>query len=99
MATPWVRSRSSDTRSRPAPTMDSELVRVSTPSRSDSCGSRPVSRILKSSFCVPKVPAANTTWVAVNVRLFRRSRRPVRTVWISQRPSPPWPKLVTVVIG
>ena len=39
--------------SRPAPTIDSELVRVSTPSWSDSSGSLPVSRILNSSFWVP----------------------------------------------
>src|SRR6195952_2144827 len=49
IATPWVRSRSSRTRSRPAPTIDSELVRVSTPSWLLSLGSRPVSRILCSS--------------------------------------------------
>ncbi len=41
IATPCVRSRSGSTSSLPAPTMDSELVRVSMPSRSESRGSRP----------------------------------------------------------
>ena len=52
MATPCVRSRSEPTSRRPAPTIDSELVRVSTPSLSDSRGSCPPSRILNSSFWV-----------------------------------------------
>ncbi|SHY42692.1 Uncharacterised protein [Mycobacteroides abscessus subsp. abscessus] len=65
MATPWVRSRSSLYSNRPAPTMDSEFVRVSTPSRCDSLGSNPLSFILNSRFCVPQVPAANTTYLAV----------------------------------
>ena len=60
MATPWVRSRSGVTRYRPAPRNASEFVRDTTPSRTDSYASLPLSRILNSSRCVPHVPAANT---------------------------------------
>ena len=87
IATPWVRSRSSRTSRRPAPTIDSELVRVSTPSFSDSFGRLPQSRILNSSFWVPNVPAASTRWVAVKVRRLRRSSLPVWAVLTSHRPS------------
>ena len=79
--------------------MDSELVRVSTPSLSESLGSVPESRILNSSFWVPQVPAARMRWRAVKVRRLLRAHRPVRTVSISQVPSGRWLKPVTVVIG
>jgi hypothetical protein len=79
--------------------MDSEFVRVSMPSRSDSCGSLPASRILNSSFWVLNVPAASTRLLAVKVRFWRRTLRPVRTVVTSQTPSLRCSKLVTVVSG
>ena len=47
---------------RPAPTIDSELVRVSSPSRSDSSGSLPVAH-LEQQLWVSQVPAASTTCV------------------------------------
>ena len=49
IATPSVSFRPGSIRIFPAPTIDSELVRVSTPSLSDSLGSLPLSRILNSS--------------------------------------------------
>src|ERR1700739_1146320 len=80
LATPWVRPRVGARLYFMAARMDSELVRVSAPSRSDSLGSVPVSFILCSRFWVPQVPAASTTDGAVKVWRFLRSTAPVRTV-------------------
>ena len=52
IATPWVRSRSGLTFSDCAPTIDSELVRVNIPNRSE-IRRVPSSRILNNSFWVP----------------------------------------------
>ena len=66
MATPSVKSASR--RSDRAPRIDSEFVRVSAPSRSDTFGSTPRAFIACSSRWVPSAPAASTTWSAVKVR-------------------------------
>ncbi|SLJ59269.1 Uncharacterised protein [Mycobacteroides abscessus subsp. abscessus] len=65
IATPLVKSWPGCSVLVAAPTMDSELVRVSTPRRSESLGSTPLSRMANSSCWVPRVPAASTTWPAV----------------------------------
>src|ERR1700739_4580242 len=86
IATPWVRSRAGSALYFMAPRIDSELVRVSAPSRSDRLGSVPLSFILCSRFWVPQVPAASTTYGAVKVWRFLRSTAPVRTVSPSHTP-------------
>ena len=69
MATPFVRSCSpSGGVEARAPTSASELVRVSSPSRSLMPGSSPSAFIAWSSCCVPHVPAAPTTLRAVVMR-------------------------------
>ncbi len=61
IATPRVKSSGGRTARVTAPTSASELVRVTVPSRADSRGSVPESRIACSRVCVPYVPAAITT--------------------------------------
>ena len=69
MATPFVRSCSpSGGLSASAPTSASELVRVSCPRKSLIAGSSPSAFISWRRVCVPQVPAATTTLLAVVTR-------------------------------
>jgi len=58
----------------------SELVRTSSPSRSEMRGSEPDSFVRPSSRLVPSAPAATTTPRAVWVRRSRCSQAPVRSL-------------------
>src|SRR5690242_3348734 len=75
--------------------MDSEFVRDTAPRRAEMLGSIPSSRMRCSSFWVLKVPAATTTWSAVNV-VALRIRGPVRAV--STTYPPPWRGRIEVTV-
>ncbi len=101
MATPRVRSRAGSTRGELAPSSASEFVRVSSPSRGETSGSRPSALIRCSSVCVPCVPAASTTWSASQVVRRRRPGRPgpVDRERTAHPPPVAGTTSVTVVIG
>ncbi|MEU1183637.1 hypothetical protein ABZ464_39600 [Streptomyces sp. NPDC005820] len=96
---PWVRSSSGATAGRMTTRIASEFVRVSSPSRRESSGSTPLSRIRCNRRCVPHVPAARTTWVAVRLRRKLRERLPVLWTSTTKDPSDRGRTASTVVIG
>ena len=60
--------------------IDSELVRITSPIRSERRGRAPLCLQLASSWLVPRAPAATTTPFAVCVRRSRRTQAPERSL-------------------
>ncbi len=98
MATPAVKSVRACCRGTVAPRIDSELVRVSAPTRSESPGNAPAAFIRCRRVWVPSAPAANTTWSASITSRRGRSHAPVRAV-STRKPAPAGRTAVTVVSG